>query len=281
MDYRHHFHAGNVGDVWKHCALVAWIRALRRTALPLCYIETHAGCGSYRLGPTGEWTEGVGRLLGEQATPLPAAAARYLELSRRLGLGSRRALTYPGSPRLALALLERTDRAILCELQGETGDALADELAGDARAVIERGDGLTALPLHLRQAREGEEILVLIDPPYVTKSEWCEVPDAIVEARRLRPRAALLLWYPIKSFTRPDAMLKHLRSSGVSATALDLITTPLDLKRNRLNGSGVLLVNAAPEVIGEIAAAAPGIGAACATHGGRWFTRGTSWGTGE
>jgi 23S rRNA (adenine2030-N6)-methyltransferase len=270
-DYSHSFHAGNVGDVWKHCVLLSCLEALRGRG-PITYVETHAGAGRYALGPTGEWTDGVGKLLGLPRQELPAAAARYLDRAGPAVASH----AYPGSPLLALELLGRGDRVALCELQEQTRAVLVETVAGDARVTVEGGDGLAALAGALRRP-EGQEVFVLVDPPYVAKSEWQEVPDALVAAHRARPSMRLLLWYPIKSLSRPEAMLKALRAAAVPATALELITTPLDLRRNRLNGSGVLLINPSPGVLVEAAAVLPVIGAACATHGGRWQSRASAW----
>jgi 23S rRNA (adenine2030-N6)-methyltransferase len=274
IDYSHHYHAGNVGDVWKHCLLIACLDALRSRGAAVRYMETHAGGGLYRLGATGEWTAGAGRLTGEGE--LPQAVTRYLEVLRGLGFGDQ-GRVYPGSPIIALALLSSRDEARLFELQRATCEALRESVGGDRRAFVEEGDGLAALRRCL-DGGESVERFVMVDPPYVAKSEWTVVPDALVEAWRARPDGRFMLWYPIKSFTRPDGMLRRLRASGMPATALDLVTTPLDLRRNRLNGSGVLLVNAPAGVLAAAAAAAPIIGAACATHDGRWLSRGTAWG---
>jgi 23S rRNA (adenine2030-N6)-methyltransferase len=277
-DYSHSFHAGNVGDVWKHCVLLSCLDALRGHG-PLVYIETHAGGGCYALGPTGEWTEGLGKLLGWARAELPAAALRYLEgVSQAQSVAGAAERVYPGSPLLALARLARGDRALLWELQDQTRAALSAVMAGDQRVTVEGGDGLAALVGALRRLPARGEVFVLIDPPYVAKSEWQEVPAALEAAWRARPSARFLLWYPIKSLSRPEAMLRALRAAAVPAAAIELITTPLDLRRNRLNGSGVLLINPPPGVLVEVAAVVPVIGAACATHDGRWQSRALAWG---
>lgn len=275
-DYSHHFHAGNVGDVWKHCALVAWLSALRRAPGSCYYLETHAGVGRYRLGSTGEWTEGIGKLAGAPEGALPAAVCAYLAQVRALGWGSAGG-SYPGSPALALALLGPDDRALLCELAEPARGALEANLEGEVRAAVRGEDGLAALAPALEAARGYAHRAVVVDPPYTAKEEWTLVPDALVRAHRTDPAAHLFLWYPVKSLTRPEAMLRRLRAAGLPASALELVTTPLELKKNRLNGSGVLLVNPPVGVLAEIAAAAPALGAACATHEGRWFTRGVAW----
>src|SRR5580765_782598 len=91
-DYSHRHHAGNVGDVWKHCALVEILRAATGR---VAYVESHAGEGRYPLGPTGEWTEGIGRLW--HADVRDGAVGRYVDLARRLGAGAERPTAYPGS----------------------------------------------------------------------------------------------------------------------------------------------------------------------------------------
>ena len=61
-DYSHRFHAGNVGDVWKHLVLVEVLSRVAGRPGRIVYCESHAGEGGYMLGPTGEWSEGIGRL---------------------------------------------------------------------------------------------------------------------------------------------------------------------------------------------------------------------------
>jgi len=69
MNYRHIFHAGNFADVFKHALLVRILLYLNRKDAPYRVIDTHAGEGAYDLSReevdrTGEWREGIGRLIG-------------------------------------------------------------------------------------------------------------------------------------------------------------------------------------------------------------------------
>jgi 23S rRNA (adenine2030-N6)-methyltransferase len=85
-DYSHRFHAGNVGDVWKHCVLVEVLRPVGdAVAVASTYVESHAGEGGYALGPTGEWTEGIGRLWTRDADGATRddALGRYVDVVRR------------------------------------------------------------------------------------------------------------------------------------------------------------------------------------------------------
>lgn len=271
-DYHHRFHAGNVGDVWKHCVLVAAIEALTAGERPLHLIETHAGEGRYALGPTGEWTEGIGRLRAAPPAATPAVT-RFLELVGRLG-GPR---SYPGSPALALALMRPEDRLTLHELRPEAAVAL-QRTVDDERVTVVAGDGLAGLAPALAAVPPDAQVLVLVDPPWSTKPEWIAVPDALAAALAAHPHAAALLWYPIKSLTRPNAMLARLAAAGAVGETFELVTTPLDLKRNRLNGSGIAMFRLPPALLSAVAAAAPPLGAACATHDGRWSMRALRFG---
>src|SRR5581483_1049583 len=92
---------------------------LRRAAAAggrVAYVDTHAGEGRYALGPTGEWTEGIGRLWdAARATTWNDTVARYVALCRRLGAGGERPHRYPGSPALARAVLAAEAELLLFE----------------------------------------------------------------------------------------------------------------------------------------------------------------------
>jgi 23S rRNA (adenine2030-N6)-methyltransferase len=267
-DYSHRLHAGNVGDVWKHCALVAVLRAVAAEARHVAYVETHAGEGRYPLHPTGEWTEGIGRLWSD-APPRGSLLADYVALCHRLGAGDDRPTSYPGSPALARAVLGDGADLALWERDEHAAERLR-AVVGEARVTI--GDGLAALGGALRATR-ANAVVALIDPSWGQKADWQSIPDVLVQATRTAPRACIVLWYPVKSLTRPNAMMDRLAAAGVAGVAAELVTTPLAHQRHRLNGSGVLLVRAPAAALDALAAAAPEIGARCATVPGAWSFR--------
>ena len=233
-DYDHSFHAGNIGDVWKHVVLTEILSRLTSGKPPISVLDTHAGSGIYDLGSTGEWTEGIGRI-AELKEPV-GAVARYLELVNEAGFVSEKR-RYPGSPWIVRNFLREGDRAVFCDTSETAVNGVRRVLEDDARMTIVKGDGFTSLA-------EGREwSFVHVDPPWREKRDWEVIPQTIQrEAVRL-PEATFMMWYPIKSYTRVAAMIKRWRESGVAAVALDLITTPLEHQRNRLNGSGIILCN--------------------------------------
>ena len=67
MNYRHAFHAGNIGDVLKHATLARILTYMKTKDTPFRVIDTHAGLGLYDLTKgdaqrTGEWKQGIGRV---------------------------------------------------------------------------------------------------------------------------------------------------------------------------------------------------------------------------
>jgi 23S rRNA (adenine2030-N6)-methyltransferase len=213
MNYRHAFHAGNFADVFKHTILVGLLQALKEKPAPFCYLDTHAGAGRYDLrgveaARTGEAESGIVRLLGAQAEAPPLLRA-YLDLIAALNLAgySGHAIAiYPGSPLIASHLLRPSDRAVLCELQGEEAAALKALFAGDARIGVHQRDGYAALAALLPpKERRG---LVLIDPPFeAQEGEFCAIEAALKSAYARWPTGIYAIWYPIKPRRRDRSAL--------------------------------------------------------------------------
>jgi 23S rRNA (adenine2030-N6)-methyltransferase len=175
MNYRHAYHAGNFADVIKHAVLCRVLTYLREKPAAFRVIDTHAGAGVYDLtasdaGKTGEWRNGIDRLLSAQFDP----STRDLLVPYLDAVGAcnppKRLTTYPGSPALARSFLRRQDRLIACELEPRAAAALARNLHGDIRVKTIAIDGWTALSAYVPpKERRG---VVLVDPPF-------EQPDEI------------------------------------------------------------------------------------------------------
>ena len=250
MNYRHAFHAGNHADVLKHVVLLALCDALTAKPAACFALDTHGGRGLYRLDgesaqKTGEALDGIARLMAE--APREPAIQRYLAAVRacRLEHGVH---AYPGSPWLLAHALREQDRIAACELMPEEAAALAANFAHDPRVAVHQRDGYAAVkallpPKHgdTRYARG----LVLIDPPYEAQlDEFDAALAAIREALVRWPQGMVALWYPVKQrrvlqgFYRRAAALE-----ARSALLLELLVRPDDSPL-RMNGSGMLLLNA-------------------------------------
>jgi 23S rRNA (adenine2030-N6)-methyltransferase len=247
LNYRHAFHAGNFADVFKHTLLLELLAALTAKPKPLCYLETHAGAGRYRLTgqeaeKTGEFRDGVQRLVASAAPP--ALFAPYLDLVRSCnpGVAPGSLHHYPGSPWLAARCLRPSDRLVLCELQNAEFAELELEFARDPRVALHRRDGYGALKgLLPPRERRG---LILIDPPFESQArEFAAITAALEPALERFPDGTYAIWYPIK--LRPPVRPFHRWLSNCGAKrvlAAELLLHPDD-SALRLNGCGLALIN--------------------------------------
>jgi len=247
MNYRHAYHAGNFADVVKHAVLALVIEHLKLKPAPFRIIDTHAGIGAYDLASveaqkTGEWREGIGRVM--DATPSPAAAAElapYLDVVRRLN--PRGGVTrYPGSPLIARELMRGNDRLVVNELHPEDQSSLARMFGHDAQVKVMALDAWTAVKALLPPPeRRG---LVLIDPAFEQPGELDRLVDALKDSLRRFSGGTYLLWYPIKEKAPVSAFHRKIAALDLpKAMALELMIRGGE-DETRLNGAGILVVNA-------------------------------------
>jgi 23S rRNA (adenine2030-N6)-methyltransferase len=246
MNYRHAFHAGNFADVFKHAILVGLLESLKAKQAPFCYFDTHAGAGRYDLRGTAarttrEHENGILRLLG--AVRLPTALHIYLNLVRALNNGATDIAVYPGSPLIASLLLRDEDRAVLCEIQVAEAASLRTLFAGDARIGVHVRDGYEALGALLPpKERRG---LVLIDPPFEAQDdEFRAIEAALARAAARWPGGIYAIWYPIKLHQQTQPFLRWFaRRKLPKVLCAELLLHP-DNSALRLNGCGMVIVNA-------------------------------------
>jgi len=246
MNYRHAYHAGSFADVVKHAVLARVLVHLVAKPQAFRVVDTHAGSGRYDLsGPeasrTGEWRSGIGRVI---AATLPADAASLAApyLAAVQALNDRDTLRiYPGSPLIARALMRPQDRLIACELEPQAAKALAHAIKGDVRLKAIAIDGWTALNAYVPPSeRRG---VVVVDPPFERSDDFARLAEGLSQAHRKWPTGIYLLWYPIKDRDGPDALVRRIKRSGIAKVLrAELFVSPLS-DPNRLNGSGLLIVN--------------------------------------
>ena len=245
MNYRHAFHAGNFADVVKHAVLARIVVHLREKESAFRIIDTHAGSGLVRLGGpeasrTGEWRQGIGRLLAATLDPeIRVLLAPYLDALAAYNVEGRM-VAYPGSPLLALSWLRPQDRLIACELAPAAAAALGRALGKDRRAKVITIDGWTALTAYVPpKERRG---LVLIDPPFEAPGELDRLAEHLVRAHRKWSTGIYLLWYPIKARAETDRFGRRVAELGVPKILRAEVMIAAQHAKS-LIGSGLLLVN--------------------------------------
>lgn len=246
MNYRHAYHAGNFADVIKHVVLARILAYLKHKPGAFRVIDTHAGIGLYDLSSeeaqkTGEWRDGIGRLL---AASLPQVASTllepYLDAVRAANDGANFRY-YPGSPVLTRQMLRQQDRLTAIELHPADNAVLKERFAGDWQARVIELDGWLALGAHVPPKEKRG--LVLVDPPFEKPDEFARLVDGLVRAYRRWPGGTYALWYPIKDHDAVEEFRNALRATGI-AKILDLPFALLAPSREpRLDGAGMVVVN--------------------------------------
>jgi 23S rRNA (adenine2030-N6)-methyltransferase len=268
LNYRHHYHAGNYADVFKHTLLLLLLRAMQRKEKGFLYLDTHAGRGGYDLSvpsvlPDGRSREpehpaGIGRLWG--APDLPPGLKDLVALVRRFndrnGATGEELKHYPGSPWIAKLLLRPQDRMALCELRADDAEALDFEFAREQRVTVQVIDGYTGLKALLPPPEK--RALVLIDPPFETKKEFTDIARGLHDALKRLPGAVCAVWYPITERAR-TAEFHHALLELAAPTLFAELTIAGEESLVRMKGCGLLILNPPWQIDREIRAVLPAL----------------------
>lgn len=271
MNYRHAFHAGNFADVVKHAVLARILVHLLQKPAPFRVIDTHAGIGVYDLegdeaGRTGEWRNGIGRVIGAALEPAEEALLAPLigVVTGLNGSGSLR--LYPGSPAIAEAMLRSDDRLIANELHPVDADVLDAWLAGVRNAKVMRLDGyVAARSLVPPPERRG---LVVIDPPFEAADEFERLAAAIADVHRRFATGIVLAWYPLKDRGAVARLHTAVAVAGIRRVLRIEHWTRTPGGLGPLAGAGLLVVNPPWRLDADAAGALPPLAARLATGDG-------------
>ncbi len=275
MNYRHSYHAGNFADVLKHAVLAQIVAYLKRKDGAFRVIDTHAGPGLYDLtgkeaGKTGEWRDGVGRVLDARRSPaLDAFLAPWLTEVRDLNssaASSQQLRLYPGSPKLVRMLLRKQDRLSAMELRKEDARALRTLFEGDFQTRVIELDGWLSLGAHLPPKEKRG--LILVDPPFESDGEFDRMVDGLARATRRFPGGIYCLWYPVKADSQIRAFHAKIRALGRPRTLNAELMVRSNLHAPGLNGSGLIIVNPPFTLEAELRAALPELAQLLATAPG-------------
>ncbi len=246
MNYRHIYHAGNFADVLKHAVLALVIEHLKLKEQPFRVIDTHAGIGLYDLASeeaqkTGEWRDGIGRILdAEPPAEIAAILAPYLEVVRAEN-GGGALQRYPGSPLIARRLMRTCDRLVVNEAHPEDAARLAALFAKDRVAKTLALDGWNALKALLPpKERRG---VVLIDPPFEEPGEFRRLIEGLAAAHRRFATGTVILWYPIKDVRIARAFSRDAAALGIPKLLSAELFVRTPMSEGELAGTGLLILN--------------------------------------
>lgn len=243
LSYQHAYHAGNFADVLKHVVLQRTLKHLKLKANPLCYIDTHAGSGHYKLNGSEaqknkEYLNGIDSLWLRD--DLPDILTDYVNLIKQFN-HSKQLTHYPGSPLIASKLLGDNDRLFLYELHTSESRLLTEAIKKDKRIKIFRANGLQdSLGLLPPKERRG---LILIDPSYEIKNEYQVVVDAIKEMTKRFTTGCYCLWYPVVARKRNQYIERALIASGIKNIQLFELGLQPDSDEFGMTACGMIVIN--------------------------------------
>lgn len=246
MNYRHAYHAGNIGDVLKHFVLARLITYFQRKDKAFRIIDTHAGIGSYDLTSeetqkTGEWLQGIAKVLNtDKPQHVADLMAPWLDVIRSLNLTDDITI-YPGSPLLARKLMRGVDRLTLTELHPQDFETLAKNFADDYQVKTIHLDGWIALGSFLPPKEKRG--LAIIDPAFEVTDEFDRMGKAVINGWKKFRTGTYACWYPVKDRTGLSRFHRSLDNAGVR----DVLTLELNVGHSTpdsaMLGSGMTIIN--------------------------------------
>lgn len=254
MNYRHIYHAGNFADCLKHTVFSRIITYLQRKDKAFRIIDTHAGPGIYDLSSeeaqkTGEWQDGIGRLLkAEWSKKAEELLEPYFSAVRAYNSDDQLQF-YPGSPMLARNLMRKQDRLTLNELHPEDFKALSKHFAGDIQVKTQEISGWSGLKSNL-PPKEKRGVL-LVDPAFEEKGDFFRMVRGAGDALERFSTGTMCFWYPIKHGLEMKEF-NHDMTNVVGHP--NTIVTELWVKdgQKSLNGSGMVIVNPPFTLVNEL-----------------------------
>lgn len=243
MNYRHFYHIGNFADVFKHSLLVAVIDALRQKDKAFCYIDTHAGTGSYDLTReetqrSREYQDGIEKLLRAQNPP--AELIQYIDLVKSFQI-SETLLRYPGSPLIAQALLRPQDQMIVNELHPDDYQTLRYSLGKSPNIHCHHRDAYEFLPAILPPTPARG--LILIDPPYERIDEFAALTACLKTSIKRFANGVYMIWYPIVSLQHRSFTRQIIREKLAPTLVTEMALTAIPEAKSGIIGCGIVILN--------------------------------------
>lgn len=245
LSYQHIYHAGNFADVHKHAILTRLLQALALKPQKFAVLDTHAGRGLYDLQSEeaqkiGEFAHGImpfWETRGQGKTPL----SDYLAIVAGVNDGDELRF-YPGSAKVAQALMRPGDRLTLIERHPGEIEVLRAAFDGARNVKIEKLDGFQCLvdmvpPAEMRG-------LVLVDPSYEIKTEYEDLPRRLEKAWKKWTQGQFVIWYPMLEAGLHRNMLTALRKSAVKNALVSEVRLGRTAQESfGLLGTGMIIVN--------------------------------------
>jgi 23S rRNA (adenine2030-N6)-methyltransferase len=245
LSYRHAFHAGNHADVLKHYVFSLVLDYFNLKPKPYWVVDTHAGAGMYTLSgefaqKNAEFENGILRLM--TAKNLPESLENFVKNIKRFN-NNNKLNFYPGSPKIAEALLRKDDKLRLFELHPSDYKILLENFSGRGRQTkIEMQDGFAGIKACLPPPTK--RAVVLIDPPYELKDDYTRVVGCIQDSLSRFATGTYMVWYPLLQRSEPSEMVEKLKSLSIDNWLNVSLTMQVPSDEGfGMHGSGLFMIN--------------------------------------
>ncbi len=245
LSYRHAFHAGNHADVLKHYILSLVLDYMNQKDKPYWVIDTHAGAGMYALTSefaqkNAEFQTSITRLF--DAKNLPGSLANFVEIIKKYNKNNQLKF-YPGSPKIAEALLRNDDKMRLFELHPNDCKLLVENFVGKGKQTkIEMQDGFAGIKACLPPPTK--RAVILIDPPYELKDDYKRVVDCIKDSLKSFATGTYIIWYPLLQRPEPAKMIERLMNLNIPDWLhVEMSVQAPPSEGFGMHGSGLFIIN--------------------------------------
>jgi 23S rRNA (adenine2030-N6)-methyltransferase len=205
-------HFANIGDIWKHLPLAE----ILTIESPSHYWESHAGSAEYPLTHSLERDYGVFYFIRHAPNSMTLRSSAYLRVLKRHKRDGK-LISYPGSPRIALALLQQNEAdLVFCDIDRAS-------LAGIRATAIELGfpertvllideDGISTLVRLGSQiaAPQAPNTFALIDPYLPLESANGGFNSVELFSDLSTKNIKVMLWYGYESHDTRNSFLTEL-----------------------------------------------------------------------
>ena len=242
LSYNHGYHAGNYADVLKHICLLQAYKSLKKHHKSIIYIDTHSGNGMYKfnneyMSKNKEYEMGISKL--ENYNDKNLSIKYYLKVLRQIN-NSKKLLFYPGSPLIMSNVTDNLDKLLFYEFDENEFKILRQNLSKKINSKFYNKDGYDFTKQIINK---NEKILVLIDPPYESESDFERVVSTLRLINNEYYNLTVLVWYPILNIQNNDLFIENIRKIGSNIiTRIELPITKYDDKIG-MKGSGMILFN--------------------------------------
>lgn len=149
---------------------------------------------------------------------------------------------YPGSPSFLAHTARPQDKIVVNEKHPDEAAALRHVFARDKQVSIHERDGYEVWQaLTPPKTPRG---VVFIDPPFEQTNEFSQIAKTLIATHKKWSHGVVFIWFPIKDRGTLTRFYDTLAESGIPKILLAEHLVYNTERAGRLNGSGIIVVNA-------------------------------------